>query len=276
MIYDYPRYKLHNDPLSAVLCQIRFSRVRKMAEYIPAIQDRLRRSGYPEDASGVVQQISVVADPSHAMQPQVFTQKRDEFRSVDNTWSITIGEDMIALVTTAYDRFAGFLERLRAIISVVDEIAEIHHGRIHRIGLRYVDLIDPPEGQSYMQFLQESLHGPKSTVLTGQQQAMNLESIGTTKVGRFILRITQNDQGILVPPDLIFKPMHHKQTPAPGKLITLVDSDHFVENPEGWPFDLDSLLKTADVLHAGINKAWFTDFITEHALKHWEAERVSD
>ena len=274
MTYEYPHYKLYNDPLSAVLCQVRFSRVRKMDELIAAIQDRLRRVGYPEDVSGVVQQISLLAAPGQPAQPQVNAQKRDEFRSKDNRWSLTVADDMIALVTTAYDRFAGFRNRIEEALRIVDEVAELHHGQVRRIGLRYIDVIDPQPGETFRDYLQGSLHGPKTTVITGPEEVMHLESIGRTRIGHFILRITQNDQGLLVPPDLIFRPMTHKQQVSPGKLITLVDSDHFVEG--SWDYDLLSILETADALHAGINSAWFTDFITAHALSVWRAERVED
>jgi len=274
MNYEYPRYKLHNDPLTAVLCQIRFSRIRKMADFIPAMQDRLRRIGFPEDASGVVQQISLHAAPGRPAQPQVITQKRDEFRSKDNRWSLTIADDMIALVTTAYDRFTGFRARLEEILRTADEIAEIRHGQVHRVGLRYIDIIDPRPGETFRDYLQTGLHGPTTSVIKGTDQLLHLESIGRTEIGHFVLRITQNDQGVLVPPDLIFKPMDHKQTATPGKLITLIDSDHFVQGR--WDYDLPSILETADALHAGTNKAWFTDFITDHALKAWGAERVTD
>ncbi len=273
MIYDYTHYKLHKDPLAVVLAQVRFSRVRKMGEFIPTIQNRLRRAGYPEDASGVFKQISLRVEPGQPGQPQITEQKRDEFRSKDNRWSLTVAEDMIAVVTTAYDRFADFLAHLEEALQIVDEIAEIHHGQVHRVGLRYVDVIDPEPGETFRDYLQGSLHGPRSSVFTGPDQLMHLESIGRTDAGHFILRITQNDQGVLVPPDIYLRPMVHKQQVARGKLLTLVDSDHFAEGT--WDYDLPSILETLDTLHAGINKAWLEDIISPHALEAWGAERVT-
>jgi uncharacterized protein (TIGR04255 family) len=246
-----------------------------MSLYIPTIQDRLRRSGYPVDASGVVQQIAVVANPGQSPQPQIITQQRDEFRDKDNTWSITIGEDMVALVTTAYTGFAEFRRRLEENLGLLDEIAELRLGRIHRIGLRYIDVIEPKAGENFRQYLQTSLHGPVTTVFEGSDY-LHLEAIAKTKIGRFIVRLSQNDKGVLVPPDMIFRPMRHKQKPVAGRTITLVDSDHFVENQEGWDYDLASVLQTADELHGGINKAWFSDFITDHAKTAWGAERVAE
>lgn len=273
-MYDYPRYKLHNDPLSVVFCQVRFSRVRRVRELIPIIQDRLRRVGYPEDTSGVVQQISLSPAPGQDTQPRMLMQERNEFRSKDNRWGLTIAEDMLALVTTAYDRFEGFRGRLEEALKILDEVAELRHGQVHRVGLRYIDVIDPGPDETFRDYLQESLHGPKTDAITASEQILHLESIGPTRIGNLALRITQNNKGALVPPDIIFKPMNHKQEVSAAKLITLVDSDHFVQG--GWDYDLPTIVQTVDNLHAVINEAWFNDFVTEHALKVWGAERVTD
>ena len=256
--------KLHNDPLSLVLCQIRFSRVRKMADFIPAIQDRLRRNGFPSDVSGMLQQILLTAAG-----PQTHQTKQDEFRSADNTWSIAVGEDMLVLITSNYDRFAGFAAKLRLALEAVDASAELRHGLVSRIGLRYVDVIEPQAGETHCDYLQQNLHGPKSAVFT-DGQLVHLESAGRTQIGTMILRITQNNQGMLIPPDMVLKPMRHKQTPTPGKLITLIDTDHFVEGE--WPYNLNTIIDTVDHLHRGINTAFFRDTITRHAKITWKAE----
>jgi uncharacterized protein (TIGR04255 family) len=272
-MYDYPRYNLRNDPLSVVLCQVRFSRVRKIGELIPTLQDRLRRSGYPEDTSGVVQQFSLPSTPENPPQPGVRTQTRNEFRSKDNCWSLAIVEDMLALVTTDYNRFEDFRGRLEEVLQIIDEVVELRYSQVHRVGLRYIDAIEPSPNETFRDYLQESLHGPKTSIFADQDQILHLESIAPTAVGNFILRITQNKDGILVPLNLIFKPMKHKQEVERGKLITLVDSDHFMTG--AWDYDLPSILEAADTLHGGINKAWFTDIVTKHALEVWGAELVT-
>ncbi len=256
--------KLHNAPLSLVLCQVRFSRVRKMAEFIPAIQDRLRRIGFPSDVSGLLQQVLLTAAG-----PQLSQTKQDEFRSADNTWSIAVGEDTLVLITTNYDRFAGFADKLRLAVEIVDAAAELRHGQITRIGLRYIDVIQPQAGETNRDYLQTNLHGPQSAIFT-DGQLVHLESAGRTAIGTMILRITQNDQGILVPPDIVLKPMRHNQVAKPGQLITLIDSDHYVEGE--WPFDLKAMIETVDHLHRGINTLFFRDVVTKHATTVWKAE----
>jgi uncharacterized protein (TIGR04255 family) len=256
--------KLHNDPLSLVLCQIRFSRVRKMAEYIPAIQDNLRRNGFPSDVSGILQQVLITAAG-----PQSIQTKQDEFRSADNTWSIIVGEDTLVLITSNYDRFAGFAAKLRMAIETIDASAELRHGQITRIGLRYLDVVQPLDGETHRDYLKANLHGPQSAVFT-QGPLVHLEAAGRTELGTMILRITQNDQGILVPPDIALKPLRHKRVTKPGQLLTLIDSDHFVEGE--WPFDLKAIIETVDHLHKDINAVFFRDVVTKHATTVWKAE----
>lgn len=242
-----------------------------MPEFIAAISDRLRVEGYSEDVSGIVKQVVVRPDLPH---PTIIEERRDEFRSKENDWSVTIGDSMIALVTTNYERFPGFSARLSRVLATIDEIAGIRNGQIHRIGLRYVDVIKPAPDETVEQYLQPSLHGPttpKSGVFVSKDRLLAVESVGRTGIGVMRVRISQNNQGMLIPPDCVFKPMKHKMQASGQEMITLFDTDHFTEG--NWDFDADRILNTVDLLHKGINAAWFEDFITEHALQAWEAEQ---
>jgi uncharacterized protein (TIGR04255 family) len=271
MNYEYPRYRLKRDPLAVVLCQVRFSKIRRMPEFMGAISDILRKEGYPEDVSGVVKQ--VVIGPGMT-QPQIIEERRDEFRTKDNQWSVNIADSMVALVTSCYDRFKGFAERLKQVIEIIDQAAGLRHGQVHRIGLRYVDVIDPLDNETLELYLQPSLHGPttpKSSVMLGSERMMALEAVGRTAIGVMMVRITQNNQGVVVPPDFMHKPMNHKVKVQAQRTVTLFDMDHYTEG--NWDFDLPKILTSVDALHQGINAAWFNDFITEHALKTWGAER---
>lgn len=268
MTNNYPRYKLHQDPLSLVLCQIKFSKVRRMPELIPQIHDLLRNQGFPEDVSSTMQQVIIPPDGV----PQIIPRQQDEFRSKDNKWSLVISEDMLVLITTAYDRFEGFVDRLKCSLEIVDQVAKINQGLVNRIGLRYVDVINPQPGETFRNYLQPSLHGPTSSVFTDLNNWLHLESVARTALGTMIVRITQNDQGIVLPPDIIHKPMIYKIKAEAGKIITLVDSDHFVEG--SWDYDLANILDTTNELHQAINTAWFNDLVTPEALTIWGAEDV--
>jgi uncharacterized protein (TIGR04255 family) len=233
------------------------------------ISDRLRTQGFPEDVSVTMQR--VVFTPTG---PQAQHTKIDEFRSKDHRWSLVIGEDACALLTSGYTTFAEFAEKLRKCLEIIDAVAGLQHGQIHRIGIRYVDVIEPGPAESFRDYLQPSLHGPKSSVMQDSIQQLHLESVGKTALGTMIIRMTQNDQGLVIPPDITMNsPLAYKMSPQIGAMITLLDSDHFSEAL--FDYDLERILNSADALHQAINAAWFNDIITPHALKKWEAQHVS-
>lgn len=270
MSYEYPRLKLTRDPLSLVLCQVRFSAIRKMPDYIPDIQDRLRRKGFPNDASGQGQTLVISQTPEGLMKTDAKAVRRDEFRSKDERWAAVISPDSLALVTTAYDRYRGFHEHLTMILQEVDAVAELRLSQVHRLGIRYIDVIEPQDGETFRDYLKGPLHGLQSDVFLDNAQVIQSQTVGRTKEGTLSVRIWQNDQGQVVPPDILQgKPMPMRINVPMNKLITLVDTDHFVQG--AWDYDLTSVMETMDVLHQGINRALFNDVITPHARTAWGA-----
>jgi len=264
------RYKLHHDPLTLVLCQVRFSRIRKMRDFLPGIQDRLRRSGFPEDASTTLQRIRL--EPGK--QPELVPIPHDEFRSKDGTWGVVLAEDMLALATTRYDSYRGFAGQLKTVLEVVETVAALREGSVLRLGLRYVDVIAPGDGEGWRDYLRPSLHGPASEVFQPDQPFVNLEFHGETPHGRMTIRINQNNQQGVVPADAMVRPMNFRRDYPEGQFLTLVDTDHCLEKT--WDFSIPALLDTLDALHQDSSQVFFESLVTEHALRAWGAERVID
>ena len=65
---------LANQPLVLVLGQVRFSPVRQIADYIPAIQEEFRRHGFPLERAGKVQQL--IFGPAGGVPVQVVEEQR--------------------------------------------------------------------------------------------------------------------------------------------------------------------------------------------------------
>ena len=65
--------------LVLVLGQVRFSPVRQMSDYIPAIQEEFRRHGFPIERAGKVQQL--IFGPSGGVPVQVVEEQRWEYRT---------------------------------------------------------------------------------------------------------------------------------------------------------------------------------------------------
>ena len=145
-------------PLVLALCQVRLSPVPQMERYIPAIHEVFRRRGLPIERAGKVHQVTF--RPSGGEPVQVMEQQRWEYRNRDETWSILLMQDTVILQTTAYTRFEDFVERLRMAVHTV--LAESEHDRlgvVHRVGLRYIDVVSPSGGKDFRFYLRPGLHG---------------------------------------------------------------------------------------------------------------------
>lgn len=156
----------------------------------------------------------------------------------------------------------------------MDEVAGLQSGSITRVGLRYIDVIVPKPDESWRNYLQPSLQGLASPIFVGGEPLLGMEFHGQTTNGRLTIRITQNDQGQLVPPGTLVKPMNFRLKNLGSQLLTLIDSDHYVEGQ--WDFSMEELLETVDALHMGINTVFFKNVVSEHALTAWGAEHVAD
>src|SRR4051812_42041267 len=84
---------LAHQPLALVLAQVKFSPIRQIAQYVPAIQEAFRRGGYPIERPGKVQQIVLAALGS----AQITEQPRWEYRTREETRSVLLLEEGVVL-----------------------------------------------------------------------------------------------------------------------------------------------------------------------------------
>jgi uncharacterized protein (TIGR04255 family) len=258
---------LSKQPLVLVLCQVRFSPVRQMADYIAAVQEEFRRRGYPIERTGKVQQLTITPAGVQAVE-----QQRWEYRTKEETWSILVLEDSVVLQTTAYERFEGFAEQLHlAVGTVLRRTEQDRLGVIQRIGLRYVDLIQPRPGEDFRVYLQPGLQGVADQVFRAGTHRLHIESIGTTEIedmeGTMIVRVAQNDQGYDVPPDLVSAAPIHTSRAKPGEVVTLVDIDHYVEGT--FEPSVDWIIAKAYKLHDHVIEAFHNHVVTQAAIEIW-------
>jgi uncharacterized protein (TIGR04255 family) len=259
---------LRKQPLVLVLGQVRFTPVRKMGNYIPGIQESFRRHGFPIERAGKVQQLTITAAGVHVVE-----QERWEYRRKDEGWSVTVLQDSVVLQTTAYERFEGFAEKLEmAVKTVLEQTEQDKLGLIQRVGLRYVNLIQPRQGESYRDYLRDGFHGASDAPFAAGSHRLYVESVGRTNVGdatgTMVLRVAQNDQGFDLPPDLIggapkFQPRAQADEP-----VTLVDMDHFIEGT----FDPSPEWVTARayVMHDHLIETFHDYVVSKKAIEVWQ------
>ena len=259
---------LSKNPLVLVLCQVRFSPVRKMGDYIPGIQEAFRRHGFPIERAGKIQQLTIT--PAGV---DIVEQDRWEYRTKDEQWSVTVFQDSVVLQTTTYERFEGFAEKLEAAVkTVLEETEQDKLGLIQRVGLRYIDLIRPGDGESFRDYLRPGFHGASDAPFATGSHRLHVESVGRTSVGdtpgTMVLRVAQNDQGFDLPPDLIGGAPKFLPRAQSGELVTLVDMDHFIEGK----FDPSAEWVTARayVMHDHLIETFHEHVVSAKAIEVWQ------
>jgi uncharacterized protein (TIGR04255 family) len=256
------KLRLSHSPLSLVLCQVRFSPLLAMGEYIPRIQDRMRRTGYPVNASTPIQELQF--GPTGAV-----TRDRVhwEFVAKDQRSSVVVAEGFVVLQTTSYDDFETFIAQIKSVVSTVNEVVDAIV--IQRVGLRYVDAIVPKSGESWRDYVQPSLHGFESRLFKEDSALRLHQTVAATDTGTMLVRIHQNREGATLPPDLgtgALKPA--PSTAKKGETITLLDIDHFhvCDNVE---YAAEHFESVAWTLKNASYEVFVEHLVTPHALKVW-------
>ena len=187
---------------------------------------------------------------------------------MNEDWSIIVGGGAVVVQTTAYRGFDGFLDTLSLALTALDFV--VGDLIVERVGLRYVDFIDPRTGESWNEYVKPGYHGQVNDIVQPEKSLHFAQTVSNTGEGqRLIIRLMQNRDGNLLPPDLVPHHPHFGKRVEPGNLATLLDLDHYRE--ERQPFEIDKVLDTAWVLHDTLDRT-FRDVVSTHALKVWSEE----
>lgn len=263
---------LSKQPLVMVLCQAKFSAVGNVAEYIPAIQDRFRKLGYPIQQQSKAKHY--VLGPAGM---QVSEKDRWVFLTKEGYHSVIVDAEQVVLQATAYDRFETYAARLGDAVGAFLRVTEHdRYGVLQRLGLRYVDLVRPRKevGEDFRVYVQPGLRGLDESAFPEGALRCGFEAVGRTRLaddqhGTLVVRLHQNDQGLDLPPDLIADAPKRPERAPRGELVTLVDIDHFWEGQQGPPIEADWVAERAYLLHDHIINAFHRHVITEEARRIW-------
>lgn len=258
--------KLANSSLVLVLCQVRFSPLEKMDDYAPEVQDRLRRMGFPLNLSKKLREIRVGASG-------VETEERHhwEFSDRAHRQSFILDKNFATYLTTGYDRFDSFFTTLADTLDVLDEVVEGF--LVTRVGLRYVNVIrSHTEEHSWRDFVREGLRGAMSEEFVGTSVLHVHQTQAETRAGRIAIRLVQNRDARLLPPDMEAIPLQlrlpdHVADVETGELLTLLDVDHF--QSDEWTYERSILESVTWALKNISYHVTFGDILTDHALEQW-------
>lgn len=141
---DSPRVIYKRNPLSEVICQVRFPPILRIeAEPPVSFQDRVRAE-YPmfyevQSEPPTATMPAEIASIVKSMLPTRARKTAYEFASEDRAWSITLSRDALALKTTAYERWENFRKHLEGPLASLNELYK--PAFFSRVGLRYVNVI---------------------------------------------------------------------------------------------------------------------------------------
>lgn len=232
-----------------------------MRTYIPEIQERLRKIGYPRFSESQMQEI--VLGPLST--PTANLQNKWLFGDRDLRTAIVVAADFITLETAEYDTFDVFVERMHTVLGVVGEIAQIDLAE--RLGLRYLDYIRPLSADKVADYLSPGLAGIAPMDGLRDLSSRYLAQ-GSSEVGRFVVRLTRATGSFELPPDLQPPDVDLSNIPGADEWA-LLDVDHFTVAPRA--FQPDAITEALWDLHDEVDGI-FRGAVTAHALEAWGAE----
>ncbi|MEW5250740.1 TIGR04255 family protein [Microbulbifer discodermiae] len=259
-------------PVFYALVQARFNTVSLMDKYIQEIQDLLRREGFPHFDTRIFKQIQLLrtheglgADDNN---PKLISAQQWYLTNAERNSGFIINRDSVSFQTTCYQTREEFLHRLLEGLKVIDKV--VHLEFVTRLGMRYLDAIQPINDQPTEEYISPGIHGVD---LPWALQRSSFESRYTTEGGplfnngTLVARINYLSGALAFPPDLQLHNIHvNPRFSKKFDRYAVLDTDHSSGGQA--PLDYDKLDKEFRHLHSHIREV-FNSVTTEHARKIW-------
>ncbi|WP_232111470.1 TIGR04255 family protein [Pseudomonas guariconensis] len=213
--------KYANAPVYFTIGQVRHNPLLSLKTYLPAIQERMRKAGYPDFKSTSQMQFAfnAVTGGDEALPPQPAIQQSEHytFSNVDGTQGFLLDASSISFRCTEYDTFEVFyaeLERgLDILATAVDGLAYFE-----RLGLRYLDAVVPREGENLHDYLAQEVWGTPASL--GKQNIVEFQghplkynhsfaesAAMIPNIGQVVSRVVVQNSELRFPPDLTPDPL---------------------------------------------------------------------
>lgn len=209
-----------NNPLTRVICQVRFPTIFKIDTEAPSLFQEKIKSQYINVREGKevtldikIGNPQVVSDENSKPFIQT-TNKRIEFFSEDEKWRVTISRNSLSFLTTNYVRWSEFKPKF---IFVLENFIEAYSPSVFtRIGLRYVDIITRSklgiDNMGWNQLINPDILGILNSKVIGE----NIDDFQTI----FLLKL-DGDNLVQVRSGIV------KSTLNPEEICFMIDSDFF-------------------------------------------------
>jgi uncharacterized protein (TIGR04255 family) len=256
--------KMSLAPVFYTLAQVQFNPIAQMSDYVARLQERLRRSGFPDFQAE--NQLELTIRRLDESQPDVQPQQhmRWSFMNTQRTEGYLLLSNALIFHTTTYDTFPDFLQKTISGLKLVHEIVELAY--VERIGLRYLDAIVPLDNDMLQQYINPSLLG-FSTNLEGRLSHSFTETLTSIEDGNLVARAVITDGTLALSPDL--SPLQLRLQPRFAEINgpnAVLDTDYFVAKRND--FNLAEVENQLQKSHNTITNA-FSVAVTEYAKTKW-------
>lgn len=255
--------KLNNHPLLFVLAEFRFSDVRNIEEYIPKLQERFRKV-FPFIEEKIGQEINFTPQGVNISET-----KQWALVSKNKSQAILLNYNRLVYMTADYDRFDGFKEDCRSVISILVE--EVAPSLLTRIGLRYADLIIKDNDEDITSYVKSTVCEKGFLSEIGDSRRQMKETLIETDVGFLNIRSMYAESDISIMNDNDNFPINIARKNEVSERI-LLDFDHFWQpekEEDSLNFETDEIFKKLEVLHKPARQA-FWHITTKTGRKTWE------
>lgn len=139
------QYRYEKSPLAQVICQLTFPTILRIDNEDPVNFQEKIRTKFPiyQLSTNFSQEINNELLLSKIVPPSILTSKSHSFTSESGESTVALNKQAISITTNAYTFWNEFLDELLSIQKVFEE--EYKPSYYERVGLRYINIIDPFE-----------------------------------------------------------------------------------------------------------------------------------
>lgn len=251
---DPPDEKLERSPLRLAVCQVSHEPIIAVADVSQALAVHQAVQGiFPHIEQITEEKIDVTTGSRGSEAESTDPVPGWLLQSEDKNWTAVISQEYFSVETKAYDRWAGFKDRLAKLARSVNEVFSPKLEK--RLGLRMIDQIENPNPNAPIGFqglIIDELLGPIiSTDLSSSVKA------------------TQSIIGLEGPDGATYNLQHGCQL-FDEQYNYILDHDCFRQ--VGRPFTVDGILDTADKFR-NLAKQVFRAVITDDLYEYLRGER---
>jgi uncharacterized protein (TIGR04255 family) len=255
-----------NAPVYLVLTEVRFSPVLGLEGYVPAIQEKLRRSGFPDFQRRVSQQLilSTPLNAENTSPPGTASHTSYVFADMKREQIITLNSNALSFQTAVYEHFPAFLQTFLDVLEVVHQAIDISF--FDRLGLRYLDVVLPNASGGFDDTLVPEVVGV-SHLMDGQLEHSYSETLLKEGFEHLLARVYIQNGVLAIPADLFgLTPQFPERFTNVQGLHVILENDAAYTNRE--LFSLEKISHTLKRIQTKTS-ASFKKMVTPAALQKW-------